>query len=123
VGWSKGSGSGDGLRQEQVAYEVSRLGREVTSAITFHLREHGISRTELAARMGLSPGRISQILSGDENLTLQTLATVCAALGVRFHLELQPAEPAQSAQPGRRRSAANPIGSTAVAASGRRRAS
>jgi transcriptional regulator with XRE-family HTH domain len=31
--------------------------------------------------MGVSPGRVSQILSGDENLTLRTLSSVAAALG------------------------------------------
>jgi DNA-binding Xre family transcriptional regulator len=119
MGWStkSGSGGGGGLQQEQVAYEVARLAREATTAITFHLREQGISRTELAARMGVSPGRISQILSGDENLTLQTLSTVCAALGVRFHLELQPA------QSGDRPAAASPIGSASVSVSRRRRVS
>jgi|SRR5690242_13166205 len=114
MGWTKNSGSGGGLRQEQVAYEAASLGREVTSAITFHLREHGITRTELAARMGVSPGRVSQILSGDENLTLQTLATVCAALGIRFRVDVQPATT------GDRRSAASPIGSAAVTVSRRR---
>jgi hypothetical protein len=37
-------------------------------------------------RLGLSEGRISQILSGSENLTLGTLAAIGWALGFRFEL-------------------------------------
>jgi hypothetical protein len=43
--------------------------------------------------MGVSPGRVSQILSGDENLTLRTLSGVMAALGANFELTLRPAHP------------------------------
>ncbi|MGH3201158.1 MAG: helix-turn-helix domain-containing protein [Streptosporangiaceae bacterium] len=35
------------------------------------MRERGLTRADLAARMGVSPGRVSQILGGGENLTLR----------------------------------------------------
>jgi DNA-binding phage protein len=38
--------------------------------------------------MGVSPGRVSQILSGDENLTLRTLSSVVTALGAEFEVNL-----------------------------------
>jgi transcriptional regulator with XRE-family HTH domain len=38
--------------------------------------------------MGVSPGRVSQILSGDENLTLRTLSSVAAALGAEIELAM-----------------------------------
>jgi transcriptional regulator with XRE-family HTH domain len=38
--------------------------------------------------MGVSPGRVSQILSGDENLTLRTVGAVLDALGTRFEFSL-----------------------------------
>jgi transcriptional regulator with XRE-family HTH domain len=38
--------------------------------------------------MGVSPGRISQILGGGENLTLRTLAALATALDARFDFEL-----------------------------------
>ena len=61
---------------------------QLTNEITFHMRERGITRADLAARMGVSPGRVSQILGGGENLTLRTLAALAVALDARFDFEL-----------------------------------
>ncbi len=72
------------------AYELARLPREVTTAVTFFMREHQVTKSELARRLGVTPGRVSQILSGDENLTLRTLAMVCSALDAHIELELTP---------------------------------
>ena len=52
------------------------------------MRERGLTRADLAARMGVSPGRVSQILGGGENLTLRTLAALSTALDARFDIEL-----------------------------------
>jgi plasmid maintenance system antidote protein VapI len=68
--------------------EMHTLVTQLTNAITFHMRECGISRADLAARMGVSPGRVSQILGGGENLTLRTLASLATALDARFDFEL-----------------------------------
>jgi plasmid maintenance system antidote protein VapI len=68
--------------------EMHTLVTQLTNAITFHMRECGISRADLAARLGVSPGRVSQILGGGENLTLRTLAALATALDARFDFEL-----------------------------------
>jgi transcriptional regulator with XRE-family HTH domain len=68
--------------------ELHGLVTQLTNEITFHMRERGISRADLAARMGVSPGRVSQILGGGENLTLRTLAALAVALDARFDFEL-----------------------------------
>jgi transcriptional regulator with XRE-family HTH domain len=68
--------------------EMHGLVTQLTNEITFHMRERGISRADLAARMGVSPGRVSQILGGAENLTLRTLAALAVALDARFDFEL-----------------------------------
>jgi DNA-binding Xre family transcriptional regulator len=79
-------------------YEAARLPLDMTTAITWFMKENGITKSELAKRLNLTPGRVSQILSGDENLTLRTLATVCAALGAHFEVDLVANErPAQGA--------------------------
>ena len=57
--------------EAKVDDEMHGLVTQLTNEITFHMRECGLSRAELAARMGVSPGRISQILGGGENLTLR----------------------------------------------------
>jgi transcriptional regulator with XRE-family HTH domain len=50
--------------------------------VTWFMSENKISRADLAQSIGVSPGRVSQILSGDENLSLRTLSSVVAALGL-----------------------------------------
>ena len=74
--------------EAKVDDEMHGLVTQLTNEITFHMRECGLSRAELAARMGVSPGRISQILGGGENLTLRTLAALTSALDARFDVEL-----------------------------------
>ena len=74
--------------ESKVDEEMHGLVTQLTNEITFHMRECDLSRAELAARIGVSPGRISQILGGGENLTLRTLAALATALDARFEFEL-----------------------------------
>ncbi len=67
------------------------LSPELVDEITWYMGEHKVSRTELAGVLGVSPGRVSQILSGGESLTPRTLGTVLAALGARIEITLHPA--------------------------------
>jgi transcriptional regulator with XRE-family HTH domain len=69
------------------------LVRLVVDEVSWYITEHKISRADLAQSMGVSPGRVSQILSGDENLTLRTLSGVLGALGANIELNLSPAHP------------------------------
>jgi transcriptional regulator with XRE-family HTH domain len=83
-----GRGRDQQRAEAKVDEEMHVLVTQLTNEITFHMRECGINRAELAARMGVSPGRISQILGGGENLTLRTLAALATALDARFDFEL-----------------------------------
>jgi len=74
--------------EARIEEEMYGLITQLTNEITWHMRERGITRADLAARMGVSPGRVSQILGGGENLTLRTLAALSTALDARFGLEL-----------------------------------
>ena len=74
--------------QTQIDEEMLALVTRLTNEITWYMRERGVTRADLAARMGVSPGRVSQILSGGENLTLRTLAALSTALDARFGVEL-----------------------------------
>jgi hypothetical protein len=60
--------------------------------ITWYMSEHKVSRADLAQSMAVSPGRVSQILSGEDNLTLRTLSAVLDALGAGFEISLHPVE-------------------------------
>ncbi|MFE3860600.1 helix-turn-helix domain-containing protein [Streptomyces goshikiensis] len=73
---------------DQLDYELDRLPGEVTAAITWFMKQHKIDRSALATMLNVTRGRVSQILSGDENLTLRTLAAVAAALDAHFEVRL-----------------------------------
>jgi hypothetical protein len=75
---------------DRFEYEMARLPRDVTTAITWFMKENKVSQANLAKELKVTPGRVSQILSGDENLTLRTLAAVCVALDAHFDVELVP---------------------------------
>jgi transcriptional regulator with XRE-family HTH domain len=71
-------------------FEEEFLVGEATDTIAGMLESLGITQRELGERIGVSPGRVSQILSGEENLTLRSLGALAWALGVRFELRPVP---------------------------------
>lgn len=88
MGFGLRAPAGRAAGQAGLDEEMYALVTQVTNAVTWHMREHGLTRADLAARMGVSPGRVSQILGGGENLTLRTLAALAAALDARFDVDL-----------------------------------
>ncbi|WP_229686440.1 helix-turn-helix domain-containing protein [Longimycelium tulufanense] len=75
---------------ERLPEELELLPAAFTAAIRTFMSRHKIDQATLAAMLGVTPGRVSQILSGDANLTLRTLASVAAALDARFEVTLAP---------------------------------
>src|SRR5271165_7351493 len=90
MGFGLGVSPGQRAADAQIDEEMLALVTQLTDEINWHMRERGLTRADLAARMGVSPGRVSQILSGGENLTLRTLAALSTALDARFSIELRP---------------------------------
>jgi transcriptional regulator with XRE-family HTH domain len=93
MGLRLGVTSGQEATEARVDEELSQLVTQLTNEINWHMHQRGLTRADLASRMGVSPGRVSQVLSGGENLTLRTLASLATALGGRFELALRPREP------------------------------
>lgn len=60
------------------------LSAKFALAVRKILRSKQISQTELAMRMGVSSSQITKILSGKENLGLQTMSKVEKALGEKI---------------------------------------
>ncbi|HEX6472936.1 MAG TPA: XRE family transcriptional regulator [Streptosporangiaceae bacterium] len=81
-------------RAQEQSFDDEAIGlqQEVVDEITWYMREHKMTRSDLAAAMHVSPGRVSQILSGGENLTLRTLGSVVTALGARLEITLHPGD-------------------------------
>jgi transcriptional regulator with XRE-family HTH domain len=88
MGFGLGSSPGQRAAQTQIDEEMLAIVTQLTNEINWYMRERGLTRADLAARMGVSPGRVSQILGGGENLTLRTLAALSIALDARFDIEL-----------------------------------
>ena len=82
--------------ETQIDDEMITFVTKVINEINWQMRECGLTRAELAERMGVSPGRVSQILSGGENLTSRTLVALSTALDARFSIELRPVKDADS---------------------------
>lgn len=80
---------------------LRRLQRDVATAIEVYMVVHGakVQKSELAARLDVSPSRVSQMLSGDENLTLRSLAGIAAALDAHIKIELVPNDPGPDTRP------------------------
>ena len=69
-------------------YEEELLVGEAMENVVALLHSLSITQRELAARLGVTESRVSQIVSGAENLTLHSLAGIGWAMGVRFELDL-----------------------------------
>jgi transcriptional regulator with XRE-family HTH domain len=88
MGFKPGVSADQRAAENQIDEEMLTLVTQLTNEINWCLRERGLTRADLASRMGVSPGRVSQILGGGENLTLRTLAALSTALDARFDIEL-----------------------------------
>jgi len=59
---------------------------EVTETLCELLEKEGVSRKELADRLGKTKGFVSQLLNGGRNLTLRTVADILHVLGYKVTL-------------------------------------
>jgi hypothetical protein len=65
-------------QQERAIYEVT----EQLESLMTHL---GVSRAELARLLGKSRGWVTQLLDGEANKTIRTVADTFAVLGQEYH--------------------------------------
>jgi len=78
-----------GLEQEVLLVSATEL-------ICQLIEQDGVSRAELARRIGKSKAFVTQLLRGSRNITLRTLADVAWALGAR--IELSPSRLGQASR-------------------------
>jgi antitoxin component HigA of HigAB toxin-antitoxin module len=93
MGFRRGVSSSPEVDDARIDEELARLITEVTNEVNWRMREDHMTRADLAGRMGVSPGRVSQVLSGGENLTLRTLVSLATALDGRFDVQFRPDKP------------------------------
>ena len=65
------------------------LGPSTMGAVAEMLVSLGVSRAELARRMGVVPPRVTQMLTRRQNVTLSTMARIAEALGVKAFVVLE----------------------------------
>ena len=56
----------------------------VTEDILIAMEDLGITKSELAKKLGISKSRISQLLRGSSNMTIGTLSDIAYALGLNL---------------------------------------
>ena len=83
----------DALKAARETHEYRAEGAsiEFTNAMLTRMRQVGVSRSKLAAKIGVNPAYISKILRGDTNFSLETMVKIANALESAFRCHLQPA--------------------------------
>lgn len=73
-----------------------RLSQMIALAVLHVLRCAGLTKSDLAGLLGVSPAYVTRIVKGQENLTLETICRLQDALGVEL---IEVARPWMDAQP------------------------
>jgi hypothetical protein len=78
----------DPLRKR--AFLQERAIYEVTALLESAMAESGVSRADLAKRLGRSRGWVTQLLDGEANKTIRTIADTFAVLEWEYHSSYGP---------------------------------
>ncbi len=79
-------------RKNSRRYYETKFILEVIDALGDCLENSEIKKKDVADKLGLSKGRISQYFSGKKNITLRTLASILWAFGKRGRLVIDDAD-------------------------------
>ena len=71
-------------RNPRLESEMAKV--TVAANLTLLVAHSGISRTALAEKLGWSRARVSQVLSGQGNLTIETMHAIAQAAGSNFEV-------------------------------------
>ena len=82
--------------EEAEVYAVEELLAETQYCIQSVMGRKRVGRSELAKRLGCSPANVTQMLSEDSNLTLESIAKIFHALGDRVSVKSEYLESRQA---------------------------
>ena len=69
--------------------EEIRAAVEATENLSRAMEHAGVTRAELARRLGVGRPTVTRLLQGEEGITIQRLARVAHALGMSLHVSFQ----------------------------------
>jgi plasmid maintenance system antidote protein VapI len=72
------------------AFQQEKTILEVTELMCREMRLSGVSRAELAQRLGTSQSHVTMLLDGRRNMTLRTVADIMTALGREMQFRAGP---------------------------------
>ena len=72
--------------------QSSDVKREVAKSILGAMEERKVTKAALARRLQTSRANVSQMLSGEENLTLETLCKIMVVLKMRIVVQIRESE-------------------------------
>lgn len=72
-------------------YWVAHASQGFLEDLVRGMEEAGVSRAELARRLGSSPAYVTKILRGNVNFTLASLVKLARAVGAELRLTIEPA--------------------------------
>ncbi len=85
----------DDLYKEAEAHDDYWLAgtvQEFTEEVFGLMKQKGVTRSELARRLGTSPAYVTKILRGNANFTLATMVRLARALDAELCVQLTPSE-------------------------------
>lgn len=77
--------------RQRLDYRVEGAKNEFTEKTVRRMQALGITRTELADRLGKKQPHITKLLSGNNNFTIETMVQIAEALECHFRCHLEPA--------------------------------
>ena len=78
--------------EDERLYQEEYLILDASERILQAMEEAGLTQADVAKQLDCSPGHISQLLNGERNMTLRSLADLAWATGCRVEVRLQPGE-------------------------------
>ena len=76
-------------RRRHPEFILEQLTLDITDAVCRAMEEKGLSRSDLARRLRVSPAYITKLLNSTSNLTLRTLVNLALALDLEVDVALQ----------------------------------
>jgi transcriptional regulator with XRE-family HTH domain len=73
-------------------YKLEGLELEVTETILRVMEEKGISRSDLAQKLGVSKAAVSKLLNNGSNMTLKRLLTIAEAMDLNLSVNFSASE-------------------------------